>query len=749
MKRVLGFIGVLAVVIAGLIAFDIIHVRAAPATTLGQACNGIDTATGQDSPGTGGSENIIMDIDDNMVPIKWDGTQWITTDRTNPNNTWYNYDKKQWANAVTLTSTSLPIYRDGAIGTPVADADVLGYWVYIPRYRYKVQRCSSGDQAIEKPMAFNIQFENKDAIGYTKAIPGQKGDWATHPAFTFASDVDRRTGNTYPTNELNGIWAGKYETTGTDVAPTVKDDTPLVSQSVSAQFTTSKLMGKVGSTGQIFADFTDKNTHNFSTGIDTRMAKNDDWGAIAYLTTSRIGNNTIEIMDTTPGTDKTSTTGNKYGIYNLGGSVVENTMAVYNKFTSSSGFNAINNPLPNPQYYNNYTFYDLAGASCDFANCGGQALRETTGWNADVQQSLSSAWVRRGGDSQSASSGLFATEVNNGGAGLNSVGFRIIANTMANITVQSYPAGQTFLTIGAINGDTLVFGSKINVGGQPCTNVVIIGPNKATCNTPALAGLGDKPVTIVPPPASTANMQNWTGCSTMSIGDKVILQDTRNGQNYRVRKMEDDRCWMIDNMKFDNYELTPADSNVANNYNLMAVDNSTTGQAVDTPYLKDPATGSTYKNSCIYRMGIHEDSLTGCGYLYSWSAATAGTGDGISANGNMTGSICPTGWRLPTYTPNEFQILNGSMIAGYPAAASNTDTDDSRANWWSQGPFSGAYSGDFIGAGFHSQGYSGNWWSSSAVGNGSQVISYNVRHDRFSGAQGVKYVGYAVRCILN
>lgn len=44
------------------------------------------------------------------------------------------------------------------------------------------------------------------------------------------------------------------------------------------------------------------------------------------------------------------------------------------------------------------------------------------------------------------------------------------------------------------------------------------------------------------------------------------------------------------------------------------------------------------------------DDYTKCGYLYNWYAATAGTGTyATSTQGtNVSGSICPTGWRLPS-----------------------------------------------------------------------------------------------------
>ncbi|MDR1197186.1 MAG: hypothetical protein LBL08_02850, partial [Candidatus Nomurabacteria bacterium] len=188
--------------------------------------------TGQNSPGVSGPENIVVDLDPNMIPIYWDGNPngdtsgtWKTTSTSNLNNQWYDYQKKYWANAVTVTPASLSTYHN-TTNVTVQESDVLGYWVYIPRYRYQIQRYSAlGDQPLEKPTAFNIKFENKSTGGYEKAVPEQNNDWATHPAFTFG-DED----NPNPT-ELNGLWIAKFETTGTAANPTVKPNlTTLVNQ---------------------------------------------------------------------------------------------------------------------------------------------------------------------------------------------------------------------------------------------------------------------------------------------------------------------------------------------------------------------------------------------------------------------------------------------------------------------------------------------------------------------------------------
>jgi len=70
----------------------------------------------------------------NMIPVTYDGENWIKADSTNSNNSWYNYDNKVWANAVTVTSTNRDTYLDATPGTPISMDDINTMWVWIPRF---------------------------------------------------------------------------------------------------------------------------------------------------------------------------------------------------------------------------------------------------------------------------------------------------------------------------------------------------------------------------------------------------------------------------------------------------------------------------------------------------------------------------------------------------------------------------------------------------------------------------------------
>jgi hypothetical protein len=263
---------------------------------LAQTCTPGYTASGQTLPTS--AQGIVVDLDPNMIPIKYTGNtttpQWTNNTTSNTNNTWYSYESQQWANAITVTPSSLTKYQNQD-NIVVDEADVLGYWVYIPRYRYQVMRCNASDAPIPNQTALNIKFENQTGTNYEKAYPSTNGDWATHPAFTFGAQ------------ELNGLWVGKYETTGSTTAPTIKPNLKSqVYQVIGTQYNIAKSIGVLdtnatggGCSGSYYyanntasdcttAPAIPQNNHNLST-TKTHQQKNSDWGAVAYLSTSTYG----------------------------------------------------------------------------------------------------------------------------------------------------------------------------------------------------------------------------------------------------------------------------------------------------------------------------------------------------------------------------------------------------------------------------------------------------------------------------
>ena len=212
-------------------------------------------------------------LDDGLVPIVFDtsnGTVIKTV--SNTDSSWYDYSRQEWANAVLVkeSGTQTRAYYKANPGVVVNESDILAYYVWIPRYKYKIWSVDN-DNKYGKEQTIDIQFEGTDTISTDTTV----GSYITHPAFWWDNDSD---GVREPGEELAGIWVGKFETTGTASNPTILPNvTSLRNQNVSTQFATAQ---KLGGT-----------TYGVSSSSDSHMMKNSEWGAAAYLSHSKYGVN--------------------------------------------------------------------------------------------------------------------------------------------------------------------------------------------------------------------------------------------------------------------------------------------------------------------------------------------------------------------------------------------------------------------------------------------------------------------------
>ena len=390
------------------------------------------------------SSSCLVDLDKNMLPVKYTGSttnaQW--TSISNPEDedakgNWYDYSKKQWANAVTIKKEALAKYRGQ--DKAVDQADILGFWVYIPRYTYEVMRRDGTDKPVPA-QNFDIKFENtktpkkrplacktgngkdyRTECGVSRKLPllgGEVSTWSTHPAFTFG------------TKELNGIWFAKFETTGTDTQPTVLPNEAhmsgwyTTSSDIGRMYTTAKTLGVADSRnvgGNTDYSVPTQNNHHL-TKLSSRMVNNNDWGAVTYLSASKYGAGYKGVQINANGADHNnswgttgcgpqadgdtskyddsgalgtpqacgdadyayngsigqfaSTTNNVYGIYDMSGGGYEYVAASYTNDTHS--YNSSTNYFSqsaHPPYVNTYNFSNFN--SCTYKTCGGQALYET------------------------------------------------------------------------------------------------------------------------------------------------------------------------------------------------------------------------------------------------------------------------------------------------------------------------------------------------------------------------------------
>ena len=397
---------------------------------------GVDNTNVETLDTSGANKPVLAS---NMIPVYYDeaNSVWKKADKNNSQKDyrWYSYSstgeyKGMWANAVTVKDTNRQTYLNAEPGTTISMDDITTMWVWIPRFNAVTPSNYNGG-AKNNPGAIDVSFvkQNETAID----------------AFTFG------------TKELSGFWYGKFETSHTTLASSTTANnlgctnetcsnangiiikpnvTNLRYNNVSNFFYASRSMEQTG------------NSFGFvSSEIDTHMSKNNEWGAVAYLTQSihgrctnsttcseiGINNNsgyltgygapagsndsvTNGAYDTSLG-KAASTTNNIYGIYDMSGGAYEYVMGVYTNTIGGSGFSS----LPDTKYYNNYTETSYTG----------HALTETKNWYSDSAGFVNSInpWFMRGGNYGNGTyAGVFYFSINDGNSYSNYSSRLVISN---------------------------------------------------------------------------------------------------------------------------------------------------------------------------------------------------------------------------------------------------------------------------------------------------------------------------------
>ena len=345
----------------------------------------------------------IHDEGDNLnVSLITDPTQ-CSTGMYTPKDA-YSAVQSYWTNQYNMVNFSHSEFT-------VYDDFILGYWVYIPRYSYEVMRRDAID-LVQQPEDFKIKFETasdakkvpvegcsntNDPKSYrvgcslnrtytntptdTSTNEVTNTTWATHPAFTWMDE----DGNPV---ELNGIWVGKFETTGSTEEPTVlpnEKHMSLVSGNIGDMYDVAKSMGiedknnKYGNTTS--TNLPNQNNNHLATST-SHMLKNSEWGAVAYLSASRYGAGVNQVFNNSQ--YQASYDGNGVptnGVTGCGPIDKDNVNAsgTYTGDDSALGTSAACHGSSNPEYaYNGeigklasttnnvYGVYDMAGGAWEY-----------------------------------------------------------------------------------------------------------------------------------------------------------------------------------------------------------------------------------------------------------------------------------------------------------------------------------------------------------------------------------------------
>ena len=171
---------------------------------------------------------------------------------------WYNYQSQgthkrdgktsKWANAKT---------EDGS------------YWVWIPRYEYRIVSGNHSSTAGQIEVKFIPTTQTTADSGYK-----------IHPAFVENTDVGGFG------DDLAGIWVGKYETSHADATASSEGSS-----------STMKVLPGVQSWRNItISNMYDKAKNYNPIKLDSHLMKNSEWGAVVYLAHSQYGRNGNEVI---------------------------------------------------------------------------------------------------------------------------------------------------------------------------------------------------------------------------------------------------------------------------------------------------------------------------------------------------------------------------------------------------------------------------------------------------------------------
>ena len=247
---------------------------------------------------------------------------------------------------------------------------------------------------------------------------------------------------------------------------------------------------------------------------------------------------------------------------------------------------------------------------------------------------------------------------------------------------------------------------------------------------------------IIYPLTQLTYMQDVTSesCEITPRGTTVTLTDSRDNNTYTVTKLNDDRCWMTQNLRLINKTITPNDSDITSNFTIPST-----------------IATSNWSSNNLASAKVYDTGNREYGVYYNYYAATAGTGMVLKnkyyewAPADSIYTICPKGWRLPT---GEYGGEYDSLFTAYSVSNGAADS----ASIFEAAPFNWAYAG-FIDqrSSFNivSQGSYGVFWTSKKASSYEQsplpatISNTEYEHTAriFSYSHQNPQSGYSIRCI--
>ncbi len=303
---------------------------------------------------------------------------------------WYSYKEKKWANAVMLTDTGKT--KEYKTGDKINENDIRAYFVWIPRYAYKLWNlgsyttvpdgntlkdtsyADSTSQASNNARIIEVEFGTKsylDSKSYKSLTRNPNTGAFSDPTGIATDNYLQHPGFTLGEKELNGIWVGKFENSKNNSGIFIKpNETSWRGVNLSTMFNMAL---------------------EFNATLTSHMMKNTEWGAVAYLSYSAYGKGSkININNTkdyktgySAGTDQNS---------NLGTAVSSSELDKTQPWNTATGYLASTT--------GNITgVYDMAGGAWEYVaatiiNNGQKIAGDASGFEpSDITTYMKSGYI--------------------------------------------------------------------------------------------------------------------------------------------------------------------------------------------------------------------------------------------------------------------------------------------------------------------------------------------------------------------
>lgn len=232
-----------------------------------------------------------------------------------------------------------------------------------------------------------------------------------------------------------------------------------------------------------------------------------------------------------------------------------------------------------------------------------------------------------------------------------------------------------------------------------------------------------------------------------------VLKDSRDDKIYNISKLNDGQVWMTSNLNLTSETvLNASDSDVPEDNYFTLPASSPAGFDDDTQaYVYNSGNGTADQADC--------NASQPCNSYYSWTAATAGSGNNLSSYNNAAYSICPKGWRLPVAAMNNLPASQNDnwktgdtyrLATAYGADLYSESSEHTEAFYNNAGP---GTIPNFLNVGYYESGvfkyerYGYYWLSTRHVSSYSYALEFG-QGGFYSASNARTKLGFPVRCLL-